>query len=94
MIAIDRRFCVSFMGTSCNDALRLRLDRPFGDTLKSLLALAREAAKADRVRAHAARQPMPRYRQPPRVQARSSRSRGCAAKHPDGYRDTVYRQMA
>jgi len=33
---------------------------------------------------------MQRYVQPPRVQARSSRSRGCAAKHADGYRDTVY----
>jgi hypothetical protein len=33
------------------------------------------------------------YCQPPRVQSRSSRSRGCAAKHPDGYRDTVYRRI-
>jgi hypothetical protein len=30
------------------------------------------------------------YRPPPHVQARSSRSRGCAVKHADGYRDTVY----
>jgi hypothetical protein len=38
----------------------------------------------------ALQQLMLRYVQPPRVQARSSRSRGCAAKHADGYRDTVY----
>ena len=31
-------------------------------------------------------------REAPRIQAGSSRSRGCAAKHPDGYRDTVYRR--
>jgi hypothetical protein len=28
----------------------------------------------------------------PRIQAASSRSRGCASKHPGGYRDTVYRR--
>jgi hypothetical protein len=33
-----------------------------------------------------------RLRQAPRVQALSSRSRWCAPKHPDGYRDTVYRR--
>ena len=35
-----------------------------------------------------------RQRQAPRVQSRSSRSRWCAGKHPDGYRDTVYRRIA
>ena len=33
---------------------------------------------------------LPLHGQAARVQARSSRSRGCAAKHADGYRDTVY----
>ena len=31
-------------------------------------------------------------REAPRIQAGASRSRGCAVKHPDGYRDTAYRR--
>ena len=54
---------------------------------------AAEVARAYRLRARAARQPARHCRQPPRVQYLSSRSRWCAAKHADGYRETVYRRI-